>query len=460
MVNDHDVKEAEIEKNNDHDVEEEEIEENSDHDVEEAEIEENIEDVHTIEPNQSVGKNNDIINEESHTANSREEVPFDMDDPGNWNKTYQNITEFLVERGTKRVNNVIFPKDTCEVKSSIISRIKEAKYFSVILDCTLDASNEEHMSLVIRIVNVSATPVVVEEYFLGLLKVANTSGLGLLNELLSELKTLELDASDIRGQGYDNGSNMKASTKRWQVFKEHVTVLTLKPLSETCWKSRVESIKAIRYQTPEIRQALMHIVNNKKEDAKAKSDADADALAKYNLQNFEFLLGMFIWYELLYAVNNVSKVLQTEDTHIDIAIKELERLLSLLQKFRETGFEESLIEAKKIASEMEIEPIFMEKQTIHTKRQFDESSTEAVIQSATESFKTNYFLYIVDQAISSFKTRFEQFKKYEENFGLLFDLVKLRFSVGSLTEDKEVVAEQENRLMGLNEMDMGKIWRR
>ena len=43
-----------------------------------------------------------------------------------------------------------------------------------------------------------------------------------------------------------------------------------------------------------------------------------------------------------------------------------------------------------------------------------------------ESFKVNYFIYIVDQALSSLKNRFEQFQNYEETFGFLYDLRKLK----------------------------------
>jgi hypothetical protein len=56
------------------------------------------------------------------------------------------------------------------------------------------------------------------------------------------------------------------------------------------------------------------------------------------------------------------------------------------------------------------------------KRQFDENPDDrnASTKSTQESFKVNYFLTIVDQAISSLTTRFEQYKHYQKNFGFLF----------------------------------------
>ena len=102
------------------------------------------------------------------------------------------------------------------------------------------------------------------------------------------------------------------------------------------------------------------------------------------MENFEFLLGMVIWHDILLKINLVSKKLQSKDMCIDAALKNLEGLISFFENYRENGFASAMIEAKNIACDMGIEPEFPKKRQSHRKKQFNENINDETVQSVEE----------------------------------------------------------------------------
>lgn len=149
---------------------------------------------------------------------------------------------------------------------------------------------------------------------MGFLEVESSTGESLSNLILKRLEEFNLPFEDCRGQSYDNGTNMKgkskgvqarllkqnpralfvpcgahtlnlvvadaaksstdainyfgylqriftlfsASTQRWTILKHHIKT-TVKSWSDTRWESRINSVQAVRFQTAEVRDALLEV---------------------------------------------------------------------------------------------------------------------------------------------------------------------------------------------------------
>lgn len=368
-----------------------------------------------------------------------------------------------------------------EIKKKIIQKIKSAKYYAVIMDCTPDISRQEQLSLVIRIVDMSLedefTNPTIKEFFIDFTNICSSTGLNLSNILLNKLKDYDIDIADCRGQGYDNGANMtgqyqgvqsrilnqnpralfmpcwahslnlvlkdtaktsaramhffgtieriftifSASTARWDIFKKHCHQWTVKKWSETRWESRHSSVKAIRFQVKEIIDALDEI-NETTNDSMISSETNSLSV---EMCTYDFLISLCIWYSVLNEVNIVSKSLQNPQTNLDTSTKLLKALQTFLNEYRNNGFDAAKKEACDLANKLKIEPVFKIHRLRKKKKNFGYEGADDVIKNPEDEFKCNYFLVIVDGAISAITKRFDQINTFNDIFGFLYDVGKL-----------------------------------
>ncbi|KAI5407858.1 hypothetical protein KIW84_053915 [Lathyrus oleraceus] len=335
--------------------------------------------------------NDDDVDDDDDDDN----VDYDIFDPRNWDRLQPKLIDLLVVKDPKRDNSIMKgPRDslnrhfTANLYTRALANGEEKLYedsngnFLGLIEmlAEFDPIIQEHVRRVTtQKVHIHYLRHNIQNELISLLgsaikiEIIRKIKQGLFDVLQNELKELGLDLFDVRGQGYDNGSNMKRkhqgvqkrfldinlrafytpcgchslnlalcdmanscikamnffgvvqriytifvnSTKRWQILKDNVKGLTPKSLSSTRWESRVESVKAIRTQMLEFTEALLEVSEN---DLDPKIQNEAKSLATNELGDFEFLMAIIFWFEILSAINSVSKLLQEKDMLIDVAM--------------------------------------------------------------------------------------------------------------------------------------------
>ncbi|EZA59740.1 hypothetical protein X777_16221 [Ooceraea biroi] len=345
----------------------------------------------------------------------------------------------LLELGPIQIKNFSFPLNKQNRSFST------SYYYKVILDCTPDISHQEQIT-VVRFVhlNEDSKKIEIREHFLSFFPVTDTTGQGLTNFLVNFLIILDINpraffmpcgayslnlvVNDAATGSLEitNFLNIvqelycffSVSTYRWNILKTEVPSLTLKPLSNTRWESRVESIKALRFNLHHVYDALYSIYSDE------SKDNDTKHLAKsliVKIKSFQFICSVIIWYKLLGKINVVSKSMQSPNMIVPSLIKMLDNLLSFLKESA-NEFEIILNDAQEIAIEMDCEPTFLNDTIVRRrkkKRMFDYESNDDNISDPKTKYKINFSYTIIDIAISKIEERFEQIKNFNDLFWFL-----------------------------------------
>ena len=376
-----------------------------------------------------------------------------------------------------------------QVRTILIEKLKKAKYFSIIVDATPDASHAEQTTFIIRYVSTPdleqsghGVGYTVQESFLKFVNCSKKTGSDIADLILDTLAAHKIPISFCRGQGYDNGANMagkyngaqahivksnplaifspcachslnlcgshaaeccpevqtffgtiqklynlfSCSPARWEILLDNIGC-SLHSLSHTRWSDRLDSVRPIAGHVPGIRAALNGLLClNLTSEAKT----DVKSSLAY-ISSFTCLLMSSIWFKVLTAIDQRNKILQARNATLDVEVKNVNSLLVDLQKLR-SCWSSILSEVKLVAREIGIPAELPSKRTVKRKRFYDETSDADEVEKEDSdepieetNFRRNVFYQLIDSVVAGLTVRYEVAKQIENKFAFLWQYCAL-----------------------------------
>ncbi|XP_065667614.1 uncharacterized protein LOC136087915 [Hydra vulgaris] len=350
-----------------------------------------------------------------------------------------------------------------KVLTHIITEIKKAKYWGIVVDSTPDISHVDQLSVIFRYYLNDH----VYERFFCFLQIKIHDGKSLITDILDLLERYDIDITNYRGQAYHNASNMSgkysglqahlkerselafyipcaghslnlvgqcnvsecinsinyfgvlqslysffvASTHRWDLLKgNHVT---LKRLSDTRWSCRSDASNSLVENFDRIHAALCHIT----EDTEEKSDNLINKIIK-----LEFAFMAVLWHHILKRFNAVSKFLQKVELDLHTASSMLLSLIDFVKNLRNdfTRFEN---ESKKFSSFIEKDYSDKNKRKVIKKLSNVENQVDSL--SVIDKFRVNTFFVITDKLVTQLTIRSDGYNHVNKLFGFLSKLLTI-----------------------------------
>ncbi|XP_031329798.1 zinc finger MYM-type protein 1-like [Photinus pyralis] len=365
-----------------------------------------------------------------------------------------------------------------EVKQKLISDVKNATYFAIIVDSTPDITHTDQLTLILRFVDEKGK---IRERFFGFLEIEQHDSSYLENVILSALSSLTLSITQCRGQSYDNAANMSgkysglqtrikshcpsavfvpcashslnlvgnaaaescpkavqyfafvqnvytffaSSTRRWNELLNCLNnqnngsrSIHLKRLSDTRWSARADAVSALRFGYKSIKEVLFRFSESAKE--KAVTRLEAKTLYK-NFDNYEYALMTILWDQLLSRINSTSKSLQKEDINILQGAKLLKSLSNYILDIRTCGFED-IEQCADLLTENHVFPDEdTDRRVKKRKLQFDESRTNDTCLVGRQGFIVTVHNVVCDVLIAEINRRSTAYNEVLADFSVFFE---------------------------------------
>lgn len=373
-----------------------------------------------------------------------------------------------------QIQNEILNLLSQHVQNSIVNEIIRAKYFTLIVDSTIDISKKDQMSLSMRYVNEYGFA---EERFLKFVDLPSASADTFYKSILAEIATFNIDISMCRGQAYDGASTMSGHIKGLQTrIKEHapqaiyihcvahklnlglvdsvnscpeiklffgtleqlyvfiteslprlkifekiqresdVKNISLKKLSTTRWASHTKAVDSVFQNIQVIIETLENITNGEI-TLNARQMAEANGLSKY-INTFEFILLLHFWKEVLGKIYSLSNYLQKVEINLNTVAYLIKSTIEDLKKLRSDGscFDKFESDAKLLARKCGISDEYFSKRYKKVKHFHDENADANTENCQRQKFKTNIFYVALDTFIQTLAERFEDFFQIANKF--------------------------------------------
>lgn len=195
----------------------------------------------------------------------------------------------------------------------------------------------------------------------------------------------------------------------------------------TRWSAREDACKSLRDSWHEILKTLESIKDDCTEKPVTRNEA---AGILFNLEKLETAVMVVVWNDFLERINKVNVQIQASTVDLITVADLYESLCKFFLAERENFkyFEEKAME---LSVSKQYTTDIGKRQPKREKR-FDETPDEEIRMTASETFRINTFLVLVDRLVSELEKQQEAYNGFNEKFSFLTKIGEL--STSTLTE--------------------------